>query len=216
MIIRYLDPQGYRAFYGTLKGTLFYLLRSLYYLKSPTVDDWNVVFSYTTVDDINFGVPIQGFVRVPLRGPFKGSTGFQGLGFRLMTLDYGNYGIFPTMGNAGFISSTVLIITLRLRKGSWTFWGRVWALGAKVWDLSTRVQEPQGIVYYRMLQHTSVNYSITSYVIVYCRTLLYTVACYSILQHIIAWSSVLFGFLYKTSPSERCFWILGFCSIGPV
>ena len=31
--------------------------------------------------------------------------------------------------------------TLRLVRGSWAFWGRVSVLGAKVWDLTTRVQE---------------------------------------------------------------------------
>ena len=31
--------------------------------------------------------------------------------------------------------------TLRLLRGSWTFWGRVWVLAAKVWDLATRVPE---------------------------------------------------------------------------
>ena len=35
-------------------------------------------------------------------------------------------------------------VTLRLRKGSWAFWARVRALGAKVWDLTTKVQEPSG------------------------------------------------------------------------
>ena len=33
---------------------------------------------------------------------------------------------------------------LRLLRGSWAFWGRVWALGARVRDLTTRVQEPWG------------------------------------------------------------------------
>ena len=28
---------------------------------------------------------------------------------------------------------------VRLLRGSWDLWGRVWALGAKVWDLTTRV-----------------------------------------------------------------------------
>ena len=32
--------------------------------------------------------------------------------------------------------------TLRLQTGSWAFWGRVSASGARVWDLTTRVQEP--------------------------------------------------------------------------
>ena len=32
--------------------------------------------------------------------------------------------------------------TPRLRKGSRAFWGKVWAFGAVVWDISTRVQEP--------------------------------------------------------------------------
>ena len=31
--------------------------------------------------------------------------------------------------------------TRRLPKGSWAFWGSVWALGARAWDLTTRVQE---------------------------------------------------------------------------
>ena len=31
---------------------------------------------------------------------------------------------------------------LNALKGSWAFWGRVSALGAKVRDLTTRVQEP--------------------------------------------------------------------------
>ena len=34
------------------------------------------------VDDINAGVPVKGSIRVPLRGSFKGSIGFSGLGFR--------------------------------------------------------------------------------------------------------------------------------------
>ena len=34
------------------------------------------------------------------------------------------------------------VTTLRLLRGSWAFWGRVWALGAKVWDFTARVQEP--------------------------------------------------------------------------
>ena len=33
-------------------------------------------------------------------------------------------------------------LSLRLPQGSWPFWGRVRALGAKVWDPTTRVQEP--------------------------------------------------------------------------
>ena len=33
-------------------------------------------------------------------------------------------------------------LTLRLLRGSWAFWGRVAALGARVWDLTTRGQEP--------------------------------------------------------------------------
>ena len=89
----------------------------------------------------------------------------------LRTLDHGNCGICSVLGNAGFISSTVyhapvpdggrstarsskkflktwswpglrcLGFTLRLLRGSWAFWGRVSALGARVWDLTTRVQE---------------------------------------------------------------------------
>ena len=31
--------------------------------------------------------------------------------------------------------------TLSLLRGSWAFWWRVSALGARVWDLTTRVQE---------------------------------------------------------------------------
>ena len=37
-----------------------------------------------TVDDMNPGAPLKGSIRVPLRGSFKESIGFQGLGFRLM------------------------------------------------------------------------------------------------------------------------------------
>ena len=39
---------------------------------------------YTTVDDINPGVPVKGPIRLTFKGLFKGSIGFQGLGFRLM------------------------------------------------------------------------------------------------------------------------------------
>ena len=35
-------------------------------------------------------------------------------------------------------------LALRLQTGSWAFWGKFPALGARVWNLTTRVQEPQG------------------------------------------------------------------------
>ena len=41
----------------------------------------------------------------------------------------------------GVQKATGLGVTLRLLRGSWAFWGRVWAFGAEVWDLTTRVQE---------------------------------------------------------------------------
>ena len=46
------------------------------------------------------------------------------------------------MGLWGFLGGAVggLGFTLRLPKGSWAFWGRVWAWGARAWDLTTRVQ----------------------------------------------------------------------------
>ena len=34
-----------------------------------------------------------------------------------------------------------VFLTLRILRGSWDLWGRVSALGARVWDLTTRVQE---------------------------------------------------------------------------
>ena len=34
--------------------------------------------------------------------------------------------------------------TLRLLRASWALWGRVSALGGRVWDLTTRVQEAEG------------------------------------------------------------------------
>ena len=36
----------------------------------------------------------------------------------------------------------IAVFTLRRQKESWAFWGRGAALGAKVWDFTTRVQEP--------------------------------------------------------------------------
>ena len=35
-----------------------------------------------------------------------------------------------------------LYLTLRLLELFGAFWGKVWALGAKVWDPTLRVQEP--------------------------------------------------------------------------
>ena len=35
----------------------------------------------------------------------------------------------------------------RLSKGSGAFCGKVWALGPEVWDLTLKVQEPQGRVF---------------------------------------------------------------------
>ena len=38
-------------------------------------------------------------------------------------------------------NTLIMTITLRLQKGLGAFWARVSALGTKVWDVTTRVQE---------------------------------------------------------------------------
>ena len=44
--------------------------------------------------------------------------------------------------STGLQACYIFLPTLRLLRGSWAVWGRVAALGARVRDLTTRVQEP--------------------------------------------------------------------------
>ena len=46
------------------------------------------------------------------------------------------------MGSRIYSSFGIKVFTQRLLTGSWAFWGRVSGLGARVGDLTTRVQEP--------------------------------------------------------------------------
>ena len=52
--------------------------------------------------------------------------------------------IFGVIGPGILNQVPTLYFALRLLRGSWAFWGRVSALGARVRDLTTRVQEPWG------------------------------------------------------------------------
>ena len=46
--------------------------------------------------------------------------------------------------NSYMVSFGCLGVTLRLLGPFGAFWGKVWALGAKVWDPTMRAQEPYG------------------------------------------------------------------------
>ena len=63
--------------------------------------------------------------------------------------------------NTGPVALGFLGVTLRLLRASWALWGRVSALGGRVWDLTTRVQEAEGIVITKRV-HIYYEYGITS------------------------------------------------------
>ena len=62
--------------------------------------------------------------------------GFRVLGFRVLGFRVLGFRVL------GFrVTGCWELTTVRLLRGSWDLWGRVSALGAGVWDLTTRVPE---------------------------------------------------------------------------
>ena len=81
---------------------------------------------------------LSGFycIRVPLKEPFKGTQPgpYRPRKSRTKFEPVRVQGVPP-------MAEREAKITLRLVRGSWAFWGRVSALGPRVWDLTRRVQE---------------------------------------------------------------------------
>ena len=86
----------------------------------------------------------KGYPKAPKRvlGLLGEGCGFGGEGLGPHYKGPGSLGYIGFLYIVFYSGPSLRLYSLSLRKGSWAFWGRVRALGAKVWDLTTRVQEP--------------------------------------------------------------------------